>query len=67
MVPQQPFLKVSPLFNHRISMDTKSPISPYSDGNSYVYVIVDGFTHSVVVHPSPKNDAANALTVLIDH
>ena len=48
-------------------MDTKSPISPSSDGNSYVYVIVDCFTHSVVVHPSPKKDAANALTVLIDH
>ena len=67
MAPQQPFLEVSPYFNHRISMDTKCPISPSSDGNSYVYVIVDAFSHYVVLHPSPKNDATNALTVLFDH
>ena len=48
-------------------MDTKVPISPTSDGNSYVYVIVDAFTHYVLLHPSPKNDAAHALTVLFDH
>ena len=62
-----PFLEASPYFNHRISMDTKGPISPASDGSSYVYVIVDAFTHYVVLHPSPKNDANNALTVLFDH
>ena len=45
----------------------KSPISPSSDGISYVYVIVDAFTHFVVLHPSPKNDAINALTVLFEH
>ena len=67
MAPQQPFLEVSPYFDHCISMNTKSPISPPSDGNSYVYVIVDAFTHYVVLHPSPKKDAANALTVLFDH
>ena len=65
--PQQPFLEVSPYFSHRISMDTEGPISPSSDGNSYVYVIVDAFTHYVVLHPSPKNDAAHALTVLFGH
>ena len=65
--PQQPFLEVSPYFNHRISMDTKGPISPPSDGNSYIYVIVEAFTHYVVLHPSPKNDAANAFTVLFDN
>ena len=67
MAPQQPFLEVSPYFNHRISMDTKGPISSSSDGNSYVYVIVDAFKHYVVLHPSPKNDATQALTVLFDH
>ena len=66
MAPQQPFLEVSPNFNHRISMDTKGPVSPVSDGNSHVYVIVDAFTHYVVLHPSPKNDATNALTILFD-
>ena len=54
MAPQQQFLEVSPYFNHRISLDTKGPISPSSDGNSYVYFIVDAFTHYVVLYPSPK-------------
>ena len=67
MAPKLPFLEVSPYFNHCISMDTKAPISPSSDGNSYVDVIVEAFTHYVVIHPSPKNDATNALTVLFDH
>ena len=67
VAPQQPFLKVSPYYNQRISVDTKSVISPSSDGNSYVYVIVDAFTHFVVLHCSPKNDATNALSVLFDH
>ena len=67
MTPQQPFLAVSPYFNHRFSMDTKGPISPSSDGNSYVYVIVDAFTHYVVLHPSLQNDNTNALTVQFDH
>ena len=66
MTPQQSFLEVSPYFNQRISMYTKGPTSPSSDGNFYVYVIVDVFTHYVVLHPSLKNDAINALTVLFD-
>ena len=45
MAPQQPFSEVSAYFNRRISMDTKGPISPPSDGISYVYVIVDAVTH----------------------
>ena len=65
--PQQPFLVGSPFFYLCFSMDTKSLISPSSDGKSYVYVIVDAFTHFIVFHPSPKNDAANALIVLIGH
>ena len=64
MAPQQPFLEISTLFSHRISMDTKGPISPSSDENSYVYIIA--FTHYVVLHSSPKNYATNALTVLFD-
>ena len=67
MAPQQPFLEVSPYFNHRISMDTTNPISRTSDGISYVYVIVEAFTHYVVLHPSPKNNATSALTLLFDH
>ena len=67
MAPQQLFLEVSPYFNHRISMDTKSPIYPSSDLNSNVDVIEDAFIHYVVLQPSPRNGATNALTVLFDH
>ena len=67
MAPQQPFLEFSPYFSHRISMATKDTISPSPDGSSYIYVIVDAFTHYAALHPSPKNDTANALTVLFDH
>ena len=48
-------------------MDTKGPISPSSDGSSYIYVIVDAFTDYVVVHPSSKSDANDAPTILFDH
>ena len=34
-------------FNHRISFDTKGPISPYFERNSYIMVIVDVFAHNV--------------------
>ena len=67
VAPQQPFLEVSPYFNHRISINTKRPISSSSDGISYVNVIVDAFTRFVVLHPSPRKDASNALIVLFDH
>ena len=48
-------------------MHTKCPISPSSDGNFYVYVIVDAFTRYILLHPSPRNDAANAFSKLFDH
>ena len=66
MAPQQPSLEVSPCFNHRIFMNTKVPILPSSGGNSYVYVIVNAFTHYVVLDPSPNNEATSALTALFD-
>ena len=67
LAPQQQYLEASPYFNLRISRDTKSPISPSSNESSYVCVIIDAFTHCVVLHPSPKNDAAKWLNVLFDH
>ena len=48
-------------------MDKKGPISLPSDGNIYIDHIVDAFTHYVVLHPSPENDAANAFTEIFDH
>ena len=40
---KQDFKGQSLYFNHRISFDTKGPISPSSEGNSYIMVIVDAF------------------------
>ena len=45
IAPKQTFKGQSLYFNHRISFDTKGPISPSSEGNSYIMVIVDAFTH----------------------
>ena len=66
MTPQQPFLEVSPYFNHRSTMNTQGPISPSSDVISYVYVIGEAFTHLLYFTHPPKN-ATNALTVSFDH
>ena len=63
----QLFLKVSPYFNPRIAKDKKSRIIPSWDKNSHIYVIVDAISLYNVLHPSPRNDAMNALNVLFDH
>ena len=41
-------------FNYRISIDTKGPINPSSDGYSFIHVIVDAFSHFVVTVPIKK-------------
>ena len=41
-------------FNYRISMDTKRPISPSSQGNFYIFVIIDAPSHFVVTNPAPQ-------------
>ena len=66
MAPQQPFLEVSPYFNHRISWIQKVQSHRGLMG-THVNVILDAFTHYVVLHPLPKNNAARALTALFDH
>ena len=57
----QSFAIIQPLYFYR----PECPISPTPDGNSYVGVIDDAFTHYINLRPSPKNDAANALKVLL--
>ena len=47
---KQDFKGQSLSFNHRISFDTKGPISPSSEGNSYIMVINDAFTHYVALN-----------------
>ena len=45
LATKQDFKGQSLYFDHRISFDTKGPISPSSEGNSYIMVIDDAFTH----------------------
>ena len=64
---KQDFKGQSLHFNHRISFDTKRPISPSSEGNSYIMVIVDAFTHNVALNPVPHCNAYYAYTTLYEH
>ena len=64
---KQGFKRQSLFFNHRISFDTKRPISPSSEGNSYIMVIVDAFTHYVALNPVPHCNAYYAYTTLYEH
>ena len=54
-------------FNQRFSFDTKGPISPSSEGNSYIMVIVDAFTHYVAFNPIPHFNAYYAYKTLYEH
>ena len=54
-------------FNHKISFDTKGPISPSSEGNSYIMVIDDAFTHCAALNPLPHCNAYYAYTTLYEH
>ena len=64
---KQDFKEQSLYFNHRISFDTKGPISPSSEGNSYILVIVNAFTHYVALNPVPHCNAFYAYTQLYEH
>ena len=64
---KQDFKGQSLYFNHRISFDTKGPISPSSEGNSYIMVIVEAFTHYVALNPVPHCNAYYAYTTLYEH
>ena len=48
-------------------MDTKGPINPPSNQNSYIHVIVDAFSHFVVTVPLKQNNAQNAVSSLLHH
>ena len=64
---RQDFKGQSLYFNHRISFDTKRPISPSLEGNSYIMVIVDAFTHYVALNTKPQCNAYYAYTTLYEH
>ena len=47
--------------------NTKGPINPPSNQNSYILVIVDAFSHFVVTVPIKQNNAQNAVNSLLHH
>ena len=63
----QTFSENASYFNYRISMETKGPINPPSNQNSYIHVIVDAFSHFVVTVPIKQNNAQNAVNSLLHH
>ena len=67
MAEKQDFKGQSLFFNHRISFDTKGTISPSSEGNSYIMVIVDAFTHYVAPNPVPYYTAYYTCTKFYEH
>ena len=48
-------------------MDTKGPINPPSAYKSYIHVIVDAFSHSIVAVPIESNNAKTAVKTLLHH
>ena len=50
-----------------IMIDTKGPINTRSEGNNYIFVIVDAFSHYVTIMWAPKNNAHYAFTALFEH
>ena len=54
-------------FNEMILIDTKGPINPTSEGNNYIFVIVDAFSHYVTKMCAPNNNAYYAFTALFEH
>ena len=54
-------------FNEMIMINTKGPIYPTFEGNNYIFVIVDAFSHYVTIMCAPKNNAQHAFTALFEH
>ena len=48
-------------------MDTKGPITPSSQKNSYIHAIVDAFRHFVVTVRIKSNNAKTAVKTLLHH
>ena len=48
-------------------MDTKGPISPSSHNNSYIFVIIDAFSHFAVTNPAPHITSKYAIPTFIHH
>ena len=64
---QEHFASTKTYFNEMIVIDTKGPIHPTSEGNNYIFVIDDAFSHYVTIMCAPKNNAYHAFTALFEH
>ena len=48
-------------------MDTKGPISPTSQGNSYISVIIDALGNFVVNYPAPQISSKYVVQTFLNH
>ena len=63
--PLLPFYENATHFNYRISVDTKGTISPSFHNNSYIFVIIDAFSHFVVTNPALHITSKYAIRTLL--
>ena len=64
---QEQLATIKTHFNEIIMIDTKRPINPTSEGNNYIFIIVDAFSHYVTIMCAPKNNAYYTFTTLFEH
>ena len=64
---KQDFKGQSLYFKHRISFDSKGPITPSSDGNLYIMVKFEAFTLHVVLNPEPHYNAFYPYSTFHEH
>ena len=62
----RPFSELTPYFNFRISIDTKGPINPPSNGKSYIISIVDAFSNYYIPTAVTKHDGETIVKVLYE-
>ena len=48
-------------------MDTKGPISPTSNGNSYIFVSIEAFSHFIIINPTRNINSKHAIHTLLYH
>ena len=64
---QEQLVPTKTYFNEMIMIETKGPIHPTSEGNNYIFVREDAFSHYVTIMCAPKNNAHYAFTALFEH
>ena len=67
IAPHLPFYENATHFNCRIPMDTKGPISTTSNGNSYIFAIIDAFSHFIITNPTSNIKSKHATNTLLYH